>query len=788
MLLTITILALSQIQHNWNDVPNQYWIGSHWHANRLQDWQVDEGRVICTEVSERLPMRTLHLLTAYLDGEFTLEVTTGTINTDLPSSENAWSGVLIGAGNIDIDHRLTALTHHVPATDGGYIAGVDHNGEVFLRKNVFPVGGTSLWSINTKISPDDLPLVEPIRRRGDGFGKKGRRPVRLKLNSALDQGTHGFLPSFRMEAIDIGTNEILSYALYDFSYYFPHHGSFALVSHHGPEGATAGHWFDDFSLKGNGVLLYPERAFGPVLCSLYTLSDNVLKMTAQFPPLDHRRNAVLAFADHKVLTPIDTDSWTATFRIPNWNATTETPYELFLEGNPAGYKGTIRQEPDPNKPLKIAALTCHKTYTGNLQWNHDGLWFPHNDIVAAVEANDPDLLYFSGDQIYEGDLTPAWQKSEDEYIIDYLYKWTHWCWAFGDLTRDRPCITIPDDHDVYHGNLWGAGERDAQKVEGLTRQDSGGYKHGPRFVNAVHRTQTSHLPDPVDASPDAQGNSVYFTRLRYGGLDIAILADRQFKESPAIAVPEGGVYNGWFKADGFDPATQSDKPVPLLGKRQEAFLHEWSTDWMGDDWMKAVFSQTPFICLQTLPDGTFGGHQAGLQIHPIGQVAPDDTPAADADSNGWPQSGRNRALAMIKKANAIHVTGDQHLGYLARYGIEEHQDGTYVLCTPAIANTWPRRWMPKGKPITGDHLDGFGNMVTVLAVSNPHTYGHEPSALHDRAPGWSLLVCEPTTESILVEVWPRWASPDAPDSDQYDGWPITLQDIGRSGAAGESPN
>ena len=73
-------------------------------------------------------------------------------------------------------------------------------------------------------------------------------------------------------------------------------------------------------------------------------------------------------------------------------------------------------------------------------------------------------------------------------------------------------------------------------------------------------------------------------------------------------------------------------------------------------------------------------------------------------------------------------------------------------------------------------------------MSNPHTYGHEPSALHDRAPGWSLLVCEPTTESILVEVWPRWASPDAPDSDQYDGWPITLQDIGRSGAAGESSN
>ena len=395
MLITITLLAASQIQHNWNDVPNQYWIGPDWHANRLQDWQVDEGRVICTEASERLPMRTLHLLTAKIDGEFTLQVTTGTVDTDSQSSGNAWSGVLMGAGSMDIDYRLTALTHHVPGTDGGYIAGVDHNGEVFLRKNVVPVGATSLWSINTKIFPDDLPLVDPIWRRGDGFGEKGRRPVRLILNSLLQQSTHEFVPRFRINAIDAETNEVLSYALYDSSYYLPHLGSFALISHHGPENASSGHWFDDFSLEGNGVLVFPERAFGPVLCSLYTLSDNVLKMTAQFPPLNHHRNAVLEIADQKFLAPIDPDSWTATFKIMNWNSTIETPYELFLEGNPTGYKGSIRQEPDPSQPLKIAALTCHKTYTGNLQWNHNGLWFPHNDIVAAWWARIEKIYYAS---------------------------------------------------------------------------------------------------------------------------------------------------------------------------------------------------------------------------------------------------------------------------------------------------------------------------------------------------------------------------------------------------------
>jgi hypothetical protein len=262
-------------------------------------------------------------------------------------------------------------------------------------------------------------------------------------------------------------------------------------------------------------------------------------------------------------------------------------------------------------------------------------------------------------------------------------------------------------------------------------------------------------------------------------LDIAILGDRQFKESPAIACPEGDVYNGWFKAEGFDPKTQSDKDVPLLGSRQEQFLDSWSTDWQEGDWMKFVFSQSPFVCLQTLPQGTFGGQQAGLPVLPVGEKAPNDVPVADGDSNGWPQSGRNRAVRLLKKANAIHVCGDQHLGSVVQYGIEEHGDGTFVFCTPAIANTWPRRWMPKDKPILGNHEDGFGNLMTVFAVSNPHVSGHEPAALHDRVPGWGLLDCDPATESVTINAWPRWAEPNAPASDQYEGWPIFVEQAGK---------
>ena len=144
-------------------------------------------------------------------------------------------------------------------------------------------------------------------------------------------------------------------------------------------------------------------------------------------------------------------------------------------------------------------------------------------------------------------------------------------------------------------------------------------------------------------------------------------------------------------------------------------------------------------------------------------------------------SGRNRALRLIKKANALHICGDQHLGYVAQYGIDKHKDGTFVFCTPAIANTWPRRWMPKGLPITGNHVDGFGNLITVKAVSNPHQYGYDPAALHNRAPGWGLLICDPATETVRIEAWPRSSKANASDVHQYEGWPITIKNAGESG-------
>ena len=100
-------------------------------------------------------------------------------------------------------------------------------------------------------------------------------------------------------------------------------------------------------------------------------------------------------------------------------------------------------------------------------------------------------------------------------------------------------------------------------------QDTGGYKMSVEFVNAVHRTQTGNLPDPADPAPCRSGISVYFTRHAWGPLDFVIMADRQFKSAPKVALPDPRVENGWAQSVSWDPKTGvATGEVHLLGSRQ----------------------------------------------------------------------------------------------------------------------------------------------------------------------------------------------------------------------------
>ena len=400
----------------------------------------------------------------------------------------------------------------------------------------------------------------------------------------------------------------------------------------------------------------------------------------------------------------------------------------------------------------------------------------------------------SGDQIYEGDYGYGIQRAPmDMAALDYLRKWYCYGWAFRDILKDRPAISIPDDHDVYHGNLWGAGGKATPPgLQGADAQDAGGYKMPPQWVNMVERTQTSHLPDPFDPTPVEQGIGVYYCEMDYAGISFAILEDRKFKSAPKTQLPNAKIGNGWPQQENYNAAKQSDVPgAKLLGDRQLKFMHHWSIDWSNHTWMKVALSQTLFANVATLPRGAKSGSIIpSLPILKADQYPADDQPVSDHDSNGWPQSGRNRALREMRRCFALHIAGDQHLGSTIQYGIDDWNDAAFALCVPSISNYWPRRWYPSapgknqqpGAPkYTGEFNDGFGNKMTVHAVGNPTQTGKQPAILYDRASGYGIVRFNRNTRAITIECWPRWSDPSQPDAVQYPGWPVNINQLDNYG-------
>ena len=99
---------------SWPVDVERVWVGPEFWANRLQDWRISGGRLICVEGRANKPMRTVHLLTHSLSerrGDFSMRVRTGRISETGGGGGDTWTGFLIGAGR-ELDYRAAALVHH----------------------------------------------------------------------------------------------------------------------------------------------------------------------------------------------------------------------------------------------------------------------------------------------------------------------------------------------------------------------------------------------------------------------------------------------------------------------------------------------------------------------------------------------------------------------------------------------------------------------------------------------------------------------------------------------------
>jgi hypothetical protein len=480
-----------------------------------------------------------------------------------------------------------------------------------------------------------------------------------------------------------------------------------------------------------------------VAFALYTQDRGVLKLSAQLFPLRpgeprearlelKRGDAWVEAARAPVLYP----GWTAHFRVEGWDASKDVPYRV-CHGESAVFEGLVRRDPADKEVIVVANLSCNSSRTTGAR----------PEILAHLKAQDPDLLFFAGDQTYRH--------------TEHTAGWIEFGLQFRDVLRDRPTITIPDDHDVGHGNLWGENGKRAMRPDGA----DGGYFYPPDYVNLVQRQQTWHLPDPVDPDPVERGITVYFTRLRLGGIDFAILEDRKFKSGPAGKIPKMGPRPDHINDPAYDPKSIDLPGLQLLGERQHRFLRDWTVDWSGAR-LKCVLSQTAFCGA----------------VHMHGKR--DGRLLADLDCNGWPQTQRRRALEEIRRARAVHLCGDQHLAVVVKHGLAAWGDGPYAFTSPALVNTiYGRWWHPldekpgphpvPGSPLpwTGDFADGLGNRITMLAYANPPNIADE----RQRADGYGIARFHKTKRTVTFECWPRFSASDAGDDAQFPGWPITVK-------------
>ena len=727
---------------SWTGTHDRVWLCEDCWANPMEDWRVVDGAAECLSTGGD---RNVHLITHQLTDPskpFEMSVVVSRVED---RKQDGGVGFKIGVKSELNEYRSNVFAKN------GFRAGII-DGKLALRNKTVPVEELK--------NPQQVTLRLIGRPTGKecevtliAMGSDGNELGRITNNFTADAmlGNVAIVNNFQAAPRKRGVTKA--------------------------NGAASRYRFNDWTVAGQAFTVMPERKFGPILWSMYSLSDSrsdegfVMKISALTGPLgeDDNKDVELHIQENGNWrrlgsVGLDTDAWTATFRIANWNEKVETPYKLVYRmrstdgrETESTWTGKIKANP-VGRPLRIGALTCQNDYG-----------FPYEPVAENLIRLDPDMLYFSGDQLYEshGGYGLIREPAEPA-ILNYLRKYYQHGWAFRDAMKDRPTLCIPDDHDVFQGNIWGEGGK-PMDVKSGGASSNGGYIEPARMVNVVHKTNAAHHPDYYDPRPVEQDISVYFGDMVYGNVSFAILGDRQWKSGPQHVETGSGRADHVSDPD-FDTSALDKPGLVLLGQRQEEFLEHWVDDWRGHS-MKVLLSQTVFAAVAT-HHGKYDGYLK-----------------ADLDSGGWPQTARNRAIQIIRKGMPLHINGDQHLTSAVQYGVDAQRDSCWSFCTPAIAAGYPRWWRPDevgmphqnrprhGHDNTGEYLDGFGNKVYVYAVGNPEvgTEKNRYDKAHQKGSGFGLVTVDTQAKTYKLEAF-RFLidATDGKPSNQFPGWPLTI--------------
>ena len=239
---TATTACASEFASEFSEQADQVWIGADYWANPMEDWAIQNGRLVCRGGGNRnVALLTRHVTST---GPWEMSVRFGQVQQ---GKATGTVGFRLGIQDEVEDYRAAALRGQ------GLDVGVD------VRTRSLFIGNTTGGSYSKSESLEGWTLKVSGKPAGnqytvvltalDGTGKR---------QASID----ATIPADRVE------------------------GLVALVNNHRAKDRPA-FWFADWTLNGTGVVAHGDRAWGPILWTMHTMhrtytdDGTVLKLTAQ---------------------------------------------------------------------------------------------------------------------------------------------------------------------------------------------------------------------------------------------------------------------------------------------------------------------------------------------------------------------------------------------------------------------------------------------------------------------------------------------------------------------------
>ncbi len=544
----------------------RHWISEYFWANRLEDWQLSNGRIEC--INAKLPLRTVHLLPYSIStdsGSVHLEVEIGTISDNDSLKITDFAGIMLGAGDLNDDFRKRALIHGAHTPSSGIIAAVNGNGKILFldganHGELLNLAAAEEISV-LKYSKAGLFLQIDITPEGDGYSV---------LLSIIDKKSGSTLSYAKVIGIDRKKIQ----------------GNIALVANGGRDLNDASFWFENLIVKGNKLSYKSNETISPIVGTHFTNFDSQLNLLAQFMPLSRQdsKEVVLEITQYSKeqwqtigKAKIDTFSFTAKFQIPIPNPDLIYQYRIAYKAKGEGepkmiyYKGIIPKNVEKQNLVKLALFSNtfftdkHLTNT-NFDFTQSNLLLPNKLLNQDIQKQKPDLCVFFGGQVNEHTLEVASYSSFYELKMNYLYKWYLWFWQFGELTAKYPSILLPNNTDYF------ISIQENNKKEALT-QKLKDKKDAEDFLKLVSSTQCFSNKFVSNENYDLKNGS-----FKFGNINFAFLANNRIDTTLLLL---------------------KSLPNDTLPNPHENFLLRWTSDWQHSE-IKAILTHYPILQFDSL--------------------------------------------------------------------------------------------------------------------------------------------------------------------------------------------